>query len=281
MRTIKDGMKTQIFMANSSQSMSLINEDIREKLLLQKGIYDVVRFVRKDAALYLTAHLERFVNSAKLEEIALPFSMMDVKRLLIQNLNRVDFDEFRVKIFFVCGNQELARGLYFVFEDLTETMKKINAQRENGVALGSYRLERLIPESKSIEWLRLRVEIKDEFLNDFDEGLLVNEDDEILEGLSSNFFFIQDGKVYTADKDILNGVTRQIILEKMDVSAGFLKIDAINTINEAFITSTSRGVLPVRSIDGIEIGNGTHQEAMLIAKQYERWLEDYLEIIDN
>jgi branched-chain amino acid aminotransferase len=277
--TIKGAMNNQIYYANF-EDVIFLNEDIREDLLLQKGIYDVVRFVRKDAALYLTAHLERFVNSAKLENIELPYSMLKIKNLLKNCLGQINYEEFRVKLFFICGSEKIAKGLYFVFEDLSETMKKINIQRNNGVALGSYQLERLIPESKSIEWLKLRVEIKNQFLKEFDEGLILNEGCEILEGLSSNFFFIQNGKVFTADKGVLNGVTRQILLEKMDVNTGFLKIGEISYIDEAFITSTSRGVLPVRSIDGVVIGNEEHPKAMWIAKQYEVWLEDYLEIIE-
>ena len=32
-----------------------------------------------------------------------------------------------------------------------------------------------------------------------------------------------------------------------------VKIDAIGTLDEAFISSTSRAILPVRSIDGVEM----------------------------
>lgn len=276
-------MKIQIFTADQNNNIKIVNSDIREDLLLQKGIYDVVRFVRKNAALYLTAHIERFINSADLEGINFDYSFMDIKNLMVDCLKNIKFEEFRVKIFYVCGNEKIDKGLFFVFEDLTELMKTMKFKRELGVTLGTYQLERLIPESKSIEWLNLRVKIKNDYLCDYDEGLLVNDQDEILEGLSSNFFYIQNNKVYTADKNILNGVTRQILLDKMDIEPGFLNTNDIKTIDEAFITSTSRGVLPVNSINGIKIGTIDSQKskkALSIANNYEIWLDDYLEIIE-
>ena len=276
-------MKIQIFTADQNNNIKIVNSDIREDLLLQKGIYDVVRFVRKNAALYLTAHIERFINSADLEGINFDYSFMDIKNLMIDCLKNIKFEEFRVKIFYVCGNEKIDKGLFFVFEDLTELMKTMKLKRELGVTLGTYQLERLIPESKSIEWLNLRVKIKNDYLSDYDEGLLVNDQDEILEGLSSNFFYIRNNKVYTADKNILNGVTRQILLDKMDIEPGFLNTNDIKTIDEAFITSTSRGVLPVNSINGIKIGaiySQKSEKALSIANNYEKWLDDYLEIIE-
>ncbi len=92
------------------------------------------------------------------------------------------------------------------------------------------------------------------------EGLLVAEDGAILEGLSSNFFAVVDGRLHTEDERVLFGVTRSIVLE---VAAALLPVElraatraALPRATDAFITSVSRGILPVVRIDSRPIGTG-------------------------
>jgi branched-chain amino acid aminotransferase len=92
------------------------------------------------------------------------------------------------------------------------------------------------------------------------EGLLVGEDGAILEGLSSNFFGIKDGVLLTEEGRVLPGITRNLVLE---VAAGVVPVSLVAvrsqdlpTLAEAFITSASRGILPVVRVDGVVIGEG-------------------------
>ena len=93
------------------------------------------------------------------------------------------------------------------------------------------------------------------------EHLLVNEAAEILEGSSSNFYAVRDGMVYTAGAGVLEGITRRILLAlvpalHLPLSLMPIHIDDIARLDEAFITSSSRGVVPVVAIDGLPVGAG-------------------------
>jgi branched-chain amino acid aminotransferase len=92
------------------------------------------------------------------------------------------------------------------------------------------------------------------------EGLMVGEDGAILEGLSSNFFAVIAGALHTEEARALPGVTRSMVLEiargLMPMGAGAARVDAIDAIDEAFITSVSREILPVIGIDGATFGDG-------------------------
>jgi len=92
------------------------------------------------------------------------------------------------------------------------------------------------------------------------EGLLLGDDATILEGLSSNFFAIADGILRTEEERALLGVTRSLVLE---IAAGLLPIERravarsdLGAVSEAFISSVSRGILPVVQIDAVAIGEG-------------------------
>ena len=92
------------------------------------------------------------------------------------------------------------------------------------------------------------------------EGLLVSDDGAILEGLSSNFFGILGGRLHTEDTRVLAGVTRSMLLEiakgVLPRGKGPVHRAAVPKLEEAFITSVSREILPVVRIDGETIGSG-------------------------
>ena len=78
----------------------------------------------------------------------------------------------------------------------------------------------------------------------------------MLEGLSSNFFAVKGDTFYTAEEGVLSGTTRDFILnlaEELNIPVVFqpVKVSEIAELDEAFISSTSRSILPVRTIDGI------------------------------
>ena len=91
------------------------------------------------------------------------------------------------------------------------------------------------------------------------EALLVDEDGAILEGLSSNFFGVRDGKLHTEEARALAGVTRAMVLELssgvVPRGQGPVYLKDVPRLAEAFITSVSREVLPVVRIDGTTIGD--------------------------
>jgi branched-chain amino acid aminotransferase len=113
------------------------------------------------------------------------------------------------------------------------------------------------------------------------EALLVKEG-KILEGMTSNFFYVKypraerastsgrralpsvqrDVALYTAHDDILLGVTRATVIaiaqgRGLDAKYQPLPLDQLAEIDEAFITSSSRGIVPVVQIDRITIGQGS------------------------
>jgi len=93
-----------------------------------------------------------------------------------------------------------------------------------------------------------------------EEGLMVAEDGAILEGLSSNFFAVREGTLFTEGPRVLEGVTRAVVLEVaalvLPVKLQPVLVGDLPRIDEAFVTSVSREVLPVVRIDGRDVGLG-------------------------
>jgi branched-chain amino acid aminotransferase len=72
---------------------------------------------------------------------------------------------------------------------------------------------------------------------------------------------VKDGTVWTPRGNILEGITRQTVLD-LAVELGVparqadLSPDALRTADEAFLSSTAGGIMPVSRVDGKPLGAG-------------------------
>ena len=84
----------------------------------------------------------------------------------------------------------------------------------------------------------------------------------VTEGTSGNVFFVRNGELLTPTvRNILPGITRSVVLDaarKLGVVARECDITQAEaaTADEAFVTSTSIGILHARTFDGRPIGDG-------------------------
>jgi branched-chain amino acid aminotransferase len=97
----------------------------------------------------------------------------------------------------------------------------------------------------------------------FDEVVLLNERGEVAECTSANIFIVKGDRVQTPplSSGCLPGVTRALLLEEIKV-AGLtmeektLLTSELESADEIFITSTTRDLMPVASVEGLEIRGG-------------------------
>jgi len=82
----------------------------------------------------------------------------------------------------------------------------------------------------------------------------------ISEASRSNIFVATDGKFKTPAKDILNGITRQRVLSlqipEISIEEAEITIEEVFNADEVFITSSTKGIMPILSIDERLIANG-------------------------
>jgi len=93
------------------------------------------------------------------------------------------------------------------------------------------------------------------------EHLLSDPAGRILEGTSSNFFVARAGRLVTAGEGVLEGITRGIVLElaaqaSIEIDLEAPRADQLAHWQEAFLTSSTRGVVPVVAIGGERVGDG-------------------------
>jgi branched-chain amino acid aminotransferase len=106
---------------------------------------------------------------------------------------------------------------------------------------------------KTISYLENGMGLRHAAQRGAEEGIFANTVGNLCEGCGTNIFVVQDGELVTPPltAGCLAGVTRGLVLEWVPgIAERDLPIEVLATCEEAFITSTSRDVHPIVSIDG-------------------------------
>ena len=97
-----------------------------------------------------------------------------------------------------------------------------------------------------------------------DEVILYNQQNEVTEAAACNVFIVKDGRIATPplDNHLLPGITRRIAIDALQkytalpVDERAVSLDELNEADEVWITSSSKELGPVLSIDDRKVGNG-------------------------
>jgi branched-chain amino acid aminotransferase len=115
--------------------------------------------------------------------------------------------------------------------------------------------------------------------------VLMTKNGRVLEGMTSNFYGIKQKTIITANRGILPGVTRKAVLKLAKGQGMSIKYRAprINeNFSEAFLTSSSRGVVPIISIDDRRVGDGrVGEQTKSLSKAYQDYVEKRSELLVN
>jgi branched-chain amino acid aminotransferase len=225
-------------------------------LFLPQGVYTTFRtYSNKSRVVGLQNHLDRLQDSARSLGWNERIDYLSIRNILRALLSEWRVGECRVRITLDLTNEP--GSLYFSIANFVELATEIF---ERGVRVRISNRHRILPEAKKTSFIRDTQDLKAIAGDSVFEWIIV-ENQKILEGITSNFFAVRNQQVFTADRDVLKGVTRAAILvlaEKLNIPVNFepIPVDDLASYQEAFITSSSRGVVPVIQLDEQLIGDG-------------------------
>ncbi len=228
-------------------------------------------------ALGLHAHLQRLYTPAaesglkpSVDESTLRVRLADLAKMCLPK-------ESRIRLILTKDNGTLYVGVQ-PFEPLPESVY------QNGVHVITAEITRSNPRIKGTDFIAKSAEQRKLVKGDVFEVLLTH-NGKILEGMTSNFYVIarrsaattrqppaasegllrslplarNDTTLTTARSGILLGVTRRAVLRLARGEGMFVEYRAPEVngkFDEAFLTSSSRGIVPIVSIDGNPVGEG-------------------------
>lgn len=242
-------------------------------VLYGEGVYEVVR-TYNGVPFLLEPHLRRLRQSARLIHLDVPFSDAELMQWIDET--RAAAGEMRdayIRVLLTRGIGEAsydvtstpAPSLIIIVKPVDEPPARVTGQ---GINIALVPIIRNHPGSvnpiiKSNNLLNNALAMQEAHRRGGEEGLMCNYRGEISECAQSNFFMVRGGVVLTppSEAGLLEGITREFLFEVgrdigIEVRAEVLYPADLQTADEAFITSTTREISPVVSIDGSPVGDG-------------------------
>jgi branched-chain amino acid aminotransferase len=221
-------------------------------LLRGDGVFEVVRLYG-GRPFALDEHLERMRGSAA--NLRLPLDLEAMRADVEAQLAAAEPADQKIRLVATRGG----RRLVFV-----EPLPGHGASAS--LACVEYAPVRLLDAVKSLSYAANMLATRLAQEQGADEALLTTPHGRLLEGPTSSFFCVIDGEVITPplSEHVLDSITRRKVLAVADVTQRPLRRDEIDRMDEAFLASTLREVMPVHAIDGRELpapGRRTHEIA--------------------
>ena len=225
------------------------------------GAFDFFR-TQNGVPLFIEDHLNRLQQSAKALHLTIPFSTADLRKQVAQLMQLHQFPCSGIRITVTGG---LSPDMYSAGNpNIIITEQPLTMQGTDNMHPG-YRVithehVRELPQIKSINyltgvWMQPKVKAAGA-----DDVLFVKEG-YMSELPRSNVFVInQEGVLITPSENILHGITRKKVLsiarETMRVEERAVGLNELMEASEAFITSTTKRIVPIIAINRKKIGNG-------------------------
>lgn len=249
----------------SSEKASLLVSD----LAIQRGygIFDFFKTIN-DKPIFLECHLDRFFYSAEQMRLPIGISRNKLKDILHELIKKNNIPNSGIRITVTGGyspdGYSIAEPNIIITQQILNIVEDIS---EQGIQIIIHPHLRQMCNAKTLDYLRavwLQPLIKEKKAHD----VLYCNNNLITECPRANFFIVtNDSKVMTPQKNILEGVIRKHILQlsnnEVEIIESDISVDDIKQCKEAFITSSTKNILPVLKIDGQQMGNGKTGEITL------------------
>jgi branched-chain amino acid aminotransferase len=231
-------------------------------LLRSYALFDFFR-VSRGVPLFLEGYLTRFFRSAERLAIPVPLGREALMQLIETLLAANQQPESAIRMVLTGGysnNGFTPSGrpnLIVMQHEAPHYPEKLFTE---GAHLMGYPYVRDIPEVKSTNYaLVLALQPKLKALDALD--VIWHNGGVISESSRSNVFIVDaDGVVRTPAKNVLMGITRQRVLElakeRYPTREDDITLEELRSAHEVFLTSTTKGVMPVTKLDGEPLGGG-------------------------
>jgi branched-chain amino acid aminotransferase len=230
-------------------------------LLRGDGVFEVARLYGGRPFAW-DEHLARLERSAA--NVRLEFELDAVKAEVDALLKRVGAVDGTIRLLITRGGRRVA-----VLSPLPE---RLAAAR---LATVEYAPTRVLDAVKSLSYAANMQATRLAQEAGADEALLVTPHGRVLEGPTSAFFYVLDGRLLTPPltEHILDSITRRHVVALTGAGERVLHREQLAEVQEAFLASTTREVQPVAAIDGRPLPSVPGQQTTAAAEALRRYID--------
>ena len=239
--------------------------------LRSDATYDVAH-VWRGSFFRLEDHLDRFERSMGHLRLSPPYGRDDIRDVLIECVRLSGLRDAYAEIICTrgiprpgsrdpreCENRFYAFVVPFIWIADPE-------KQERGLHAVIADRQRIAPSSvdptvKNYHWLDLEVGLLEAYERGGETVILTDADDNVVEGPGFNVFAVHDGSISTPDNGVLQGITRRTVIELANelgipVEERSVPAASLRRADEAFVSSTAGGIIPVTKVNSEDLGEG-------------------------
>lgn len=216
-------------------------------------------------------HYQRFLRSAKILKIGVPYTVDELLRFTVQMLQA---NEFHQDVYIRPLAFKAAPIIKVTLSGLRDDLAIFAVPMGDYVSTAGLRVtvsnwhriaDNIIPSRAKVTGAYINAALASDAAtaDGYDEAILLGQDGQVAEASSSNLFIVRDGQLITTPvtADILEGVTRQAVFElARDLKIPFVErpIDRteLYVADEVFLCGTGVQLAPVVEIDRRVVGEG-------------------------
>jgi branched-subunit amino acid aminotransferase/4-amino-4-deoxychorismate lyase len=221
------------------------------------GVYESMQ-VASGVVFERDSHLRRLAQSAAILELPLPADLPEIGGWIEAVVAEAGVPDCTIRLFVVGPDNGGVAAAYIWPQPPTRYPA---SYYRDGVSAVTFEARRYLPQAKSLNSLASFMAQRRARSAGVHEAFLYHNGG-ITEGSNSNVFAVANGAVLTPpESEVLSGVTRDVVISLaaehgIPMRETLLPLQDLPQWDECFITSTSRHVMPVTSIDGRPVGGG-------------------------
>ncbi len=212
------------------------------------AVFETIRTYNKKV-FRLDDHLARLYVSADIIGFKSKWDFKEAYKVVVKTLEESKrWKDARIKV--ILSKEDLV----IIIDKLKEKPKEMF---KDGVKCVSFHGKRNMPHAKKLADVFSYVAKQYAESCGAYESILVDERTYVRECAYANIFWVNGGELYSTNKEILFGITRETVVE-LAGNCNFegIKFKSLLHADEVFMTQTTSGIIPITEINGQRIGSG-------------------------
>lgn len=259
------------------------------------SIYEVT-YSEQGTLVFFKEHLDRLYNSASLLNLNIYLSREEIIKQALATLKHSKIPRAYIRIIITRGETQIGldpslstnNNVVIIVKPQEKYPEKLYNEglKIHIASILRNDIHAINPNAKSGNYLNNVMAISEAKEKGFDDAIMINKHAEVTEGTSFNIWMVTNGVIYTppSKSGLLKGITRDKVIgicrqNNLALKVESFKEEDILCADEVFITSSTKGIMPVKQMGTKLLGTDTRDWPIStqLRVMYENLIEKELE----
>ena len=246
------------------------------------GVFTTIK-IHRGKPLFFEKHWNRLERDSRRIGIKIGYGFEEIKEIVDSIIlkNSINYGKMRINLIKgedrMWGSEGIGDQLLIFTDGLKDDKEGIR------LTISPFKINNHSPVSgiKSTSYLAHILSLEGVKRKGFDEAIVMNGDGYIAECIMANLFWIREEKIYTPSLNTgcLPGITREVVLEiindlGIDLKEGEFTLKDMEGAKEIFITSSLKGIKPVKSVNEKEFDLNNTPITSLISRRFKEIIDE-------